>query len=263
MSDNHMNDPMLKTPRRLPGAKSEPLSPYVFLEATLVRNHDGGEDLSPSFGLAQVEVGAISAEGIRLMGETFKSSRLTGFISKRPSGKRGRFVALLDYADAVRGALDSIDLYEVDRAGRRRLLFAVPNIHAPQPDPTAAEIERERRAHEKALLAIRDNRRLQLQAVRRGEQAQERLLEAEAERARRRKTVRHDPTVAAPIEAAAEAPGRQTEQALNRHANAGRAEPSSAADRTEAAQQTTEAPQVGQSTTDRLSGTDPTGFEEE
>jgi hypothetical protein len=263
MSDNHTKDPMLKTPRRLPGAKPEPLSPFAFLEATLVRSHDVGENLSPSFGLAEEEVGSISAEGIRLMGETFKSSRLTSFISKRPSGKRGRFIALFDYADAVRGALDSIDLYEEDRAGRRRLLFAVPNIHAPQPDPTPAEIERERRAHEKALLAIRDNRRLQLQAVRRGEEAQERLLEAEAERTRHRKTVQYDPKVAAPIEAATEAPGRQTEQALNRNTSAGRAESPSGAERMEGTQQSTEAPQVGQSTTDRLSGTDPSGFEEE
>lgn len=263
MSENHFQDPMLKSPRKLPGARTKPLSPYVFLEATLPGDLNDTEDLRPSFGLTEVKLESISAKGIQLMGERFQSPSLSGFISKRPGGKTGSFIASFDFADAVRGALDSIDLYEVDAAGRRRLLFSVPNVHAPQPDPNPAEIEKERRAHEKALLAIRDNSRLQLEAVRRGEQARVRMLQAQAERAQRQKTTRHGAIVAAPIESRKEPPGRRTEQSVNRLAKESRARAGSSSEGPDRISDHSDAPTDRNPTMDRLKGSAPTGFEEE
>ena len=214
--------PMLKESRLLPGATSPSMSPLAFFEATRIGDFDYDEHVPQSFGLTDVVPDTISKDGIRLLNQDFNSLNLMNYLYKRRPSDPGRFLVRFDYADLVRGALDHIDLYERDSTGAFRFLFPIPSVEAPEPGLTPAEVERERQAHEAALLKIRSSSQFLLEGIRRGEEAQERIEAAIRARKKRQQNTRHDPMVATPIEATS-APARSHTEDLLARGGAGQA----------------------------------------
>jgi hypothetical protein len=215
MSEPTTNQKLAREPRKLPGAIPKPMSPWTYLDATLAPDGDASQHLPESFGLQEAELDRLSKDGIRLFGERFQSLMLSDFVTRRGEGRKGRFVALYDYADVVRGALDEIRLVEVEPHGRRRFLFTLPNVDLPERAPTPEEIGRNRAVHEAVLLKNRNNAQLQLLALRCGEESRENLLEAQHERRRRQRGSKDtEAIVSTPIEGPDYAPVTGTEELL-------------------------------------------------
>lgn len=247
----------------IPGSKARCLSPAEFFAATRPNHDDPADVLGPDFGLTTVELQTIPSTGIRLMNQEFWSPELDDLVTPRAQEPRRRFVARFDYAALAVGGLDWIKVYEVDRHGRFRFLLDCPNKEVIRDQVSVADVARRRRAKERALLSKRGNSELELDSIRRGKAAKDRLLEEQMARERLRNNKREVPRVASPVGVEQDASSSEMEDLVTGAKPTGDVHSSRDEKEVSEASGSVGGDDSSTSIEDLLGGTSDSGFEEE